>query len=155
MAGVSHTRQSHDIRGFWRSFRETVFRPQKKTVFAIDAQTEISMFRFVSKRKRWEAFFRNGRERCCSFICSTERTRRPRSASWASSSWISCNRSSIRTCGDPNGRGLPPWPAFANAKSKVQYLGDPITVGGVANMNGLDAFDAVYTTVRGKPFAAR
>jgi para-nitrobenzyl esterase len=57
--------------------------------------------------------------------------------------------------GDPNGRGLPRWPAFANAESKVQYLGDPITVGGVANISGLGVFDAVYTTVRGKPFAAR
>jgi len=44
---------------------------------------------------------------------------------------------------------------FANAESKVQYLGYPITVGGVANINGLGVFDAVYTTLRGKPFAAR
>jgi hypothetical protein len=45
--------------------------------------------------------------------------------------------------------------AFANAESKVQYLGDPITVGGVANINGLGVLDAICTTVRGKPFAAR
>jgi para-nitrobenzyl esterase len=57
--------------------------------------------------------------------------------------------------GNPNGPGLPQWPAFTNAESKVQYLGDPITVGGVASINGLTVFDAVYTTVRGKPFAAR
>jgi para-nitrobenzyl esterase len=37
----------------------------------------------------------------------------------------------------------------------VQYLGDPVTAGGVANIHGLSVFDAVYTTVRGKPFAAR
>lgn len=67
-----------------------------------------------------------------------------------SSYWVNFARA-----GDPNGPGLPPWPAFANAESKVQYLGDPITVGGVANINGLGAFDTVYTTVRGKPFAAR
>jgi len=67
-----------------------------------------------------------------------------------SSYWINFARS-----GDPNGPGLPPWPAFANAESKVQYLGDPITVGGVANIHSLSAFDAVYSTVRGKPFAAR
>jgi para-nitrobenzyl esterase len=67
-----------------------------------------------------------------------------------SSYWVNFARA-----GDPKGPGLPPWPAFANAESKVQYLGDPITVGGVANINGLGVFDAVYTTVRGKPFAAR
>jgi para-nitrobenzyl esterase len=37
----------------------------------------------------------------------------------------------------------------------VQYLADPIVVGGVANINSLTVFDSVYTTVRGKPFAAR
>jgi para-nitrobenzyl esterase len=57
--------------------------------------------------------------------------------------------------GNPNGKGLPPWQAFTNTESKVQYLGDPIIVGGVANMSGLAVFDAVYTTVRGKPFGAR
>jgi para-nitrobenzyl esterase len=64
--------------------------------------------------------------------------------------WINFARS-----GDPNSRGLPPWPAFTNAESNVRYLGDPITVGGVASIHGLSAFDAVYSTVRGKPFAAR
>jgi para-nitrobenzyl esterase len=53
------------------------------------------------------------------------------------------------------GPGLPPWPAFTNADSKVVYLGDPITVGGVASIDTLKVFDAVYTAVRGKPFAAR
>ena len=67
-----------------------------------------------------------------------------------SSYWVNFAKS-----GDPNGPGLPSWPAFANAESKVQYLGDPITVGGVANLNSLSVFDAVYTTVRGAPFAAR
>ena len=67
-----------------------------------------------------------------------------------SSYWVNFARSS-----DPNGPGLPPWPAFTNAESKVQYLADPITVGDVANIEGLRTFDAVYSTVRGKPFAAR
>ncbi len=57
--------------------------------------------------------------------------------------------------GDPNGPGLPPWPAFTNKESRVQYLADPIGVGGVANINSLAVFDSVYTMVRGKPFAAR
>ncbi|HEV8040757.1 MAG TPA: carboxylesterase family protein [Bryobacteraceae bacterium] len=57
--------------------------------------------------------------------------------------------------GDPNFPGLPVWPAFTETDSKVQYLSDPITVGGVANITGLTVFDSVYSMVRGKPFAAR
>ena len=45
--------------------------------------------------------------------------------------------------GDPNGPGLPPWPAFTNKESRVQYLADPIGVGGVANINSLAVFDFV------------
>jgi len=67
-----------------------------------------------------------------------------------SSYWVNFARS-----GNPNGPGLPPWPAFTNGDSKVLYLGDPITVNGVANIDSLRVFDAVYTSVRGKPFAAR
>ena len=63
--------------------------------------------------------------------------------------WINFAKS-----GDPNGPGLPPWPAFVNTSSKVQYLADPIAVGSVANIQGLTAFDSVYSMVRGKPFAA-
>ncbi len=66
-----------------------------------------------------------------------------------SSYWVNFARS-----GDPNATGLPSWPAFTNAESKVQYLADPITVGGVANLNSLSVFDVVYTTVRGSPFIA-
>jgi para-nitrobenzyl esterase len=67
-----------------------------------------------------------------------------------SSYWVNFAKS-----GNPNGPDLPQWPVFTTAQSKVQYLGDPITVGGVANISGLLVFDAVYATVRGKPFAAR
>jgi para-nitrobenzyl esterase len=67
-----------------------------------------------------------------------------------SSYWVNFARS-----GNPNGPGLPTWPAFTTADGKVLYLGDPITVDGAANINSLRVFDAVYTTVRGKPFAAR
>ena len=35
------------------------------------------------------------------------------------------------------------------------YLGDPIVIGGVANINSLKVFDAVYTIVRGTAFAKR
>ena len=57
--------------------------------------------------------------------------------------------------GNPNGPGLPLWPAFNNTDTKVLYLGDPVTVGGIASIKGLSVFDSVYTTLRGKPFAAR
>ena len=67
-----------------------------------------------------------------------------------SSYWVNFAKS-----GNPNGQALPHWPAFTNADSKVLYLADPITVGGVANINSLTVFDAVYTTVSGTPFAAR
>ena len=56
--------------------------------------------------------------------------------------------------GDPNGRGLPPWPAFNNTNQNVLYFADPIVLGGVANIESLAVLDATYSTVRGKPFAA-
>ncbi len=67
-----------------------------------------------------------------------------------SSYWLNFARS-----GNPNGRGLPPWPAFARTDGKVLSLGDPIAVDAVANIDSLTVLDAVYTTVRGKAFAAR
>jgi para-nitrobenzyl esterase len=67
-----------------------------------------------------------------------------------SSYWVNFARS-----GDPNGPGLPSWAAFTSTESKVQYLAAPITVGGVANIQELSVFDAVYNSVRGTPFAAR
>jgi para-nitrobenzyl esterase len=66
-----------------------------------------------------------------------------------SSYWVNFARS-----GDPNGPSLPVWPAFTTAGSKVLYIGDPTTVGGVANINSLTVFDTVYSAVRGKPFGA-
>jgi para-nitrobenzyl esterase len=67
-----------------------------------------------------------------------------------SSYWVNFAKS-----GNPNGSGLPAWPAFTSTDSKVIYLGDPMTTGGVANINSLKVFDVVYTAVRGRPFAAR
>jgi para-nitrobenzyl esterase len=55
--------------------------------------------------------------------------------------------------GNPNGPGLPFWPAFVNGDSRVLSLGDPIVAGGVANISSLNILDAVYSSVRGRPFA--
>lgn len=55
--------------------------------------------------------------------------------------------------GNPNSPAHPPWPAFTNKDSKVLYLGDPIVVGGVVNINGLNIFDTVYDTLRERPLA--
>jgi para-nitrobenzyl esterase len=57
--------------------------------------------------------------------------------------------------GNPNGPGLPQWPAFSSEENKVLDIADPITVGGVPGINSLSAFDTVYTNVRSKPFGTR
>lgn len=63
--------------------------------------------------------------------------------------WVNFARS-----GNPNGTGLPAWPAFENTQGKVQILSDPITSGGVWGIDTLRVFDAVYSQVRGKPFGS-
>jgi para-nitrobenzyl esterase len=70
-------------------------------------------------------------------------------AAETSAYWINFAKS-----GNPNGAGLPLWPAFDNSRSNVQYLGDPITTGGVPGIDKLKVFDAVYSEVRGKPFGS-
>ena len=64
--------------------------------------------------------------------------------------WVNFARS-----GNPNGRGLPHWPAFTNRDGRVLALGEPVAVGPVANLGSLKVLDAVYTGVRDKPFAAQ
>jgi para-nitrobenzyl esterase len=54
--------------------------------------------------------------------------------------------------GNPNGAGLPTWPAFKGTDGNVQYLGETISTGGVANLNALETFDHVYGALRGAPF---
>jgi para-nitrobenzyl esterase len=63
--------------------------------------------------------------------------------------------SNFARSGDPNGRDLPLWPRFANSSSRVLYLGDPVTVSGVANVDSLTVLDGIYTAARGKPVAER
>jgi para-nitrobenzyl esterase len=65
---------------------------------------------------------------------------------------ISAYWANFAKSGNPNGSGLPVWPAFTNEANKVQYLSDPITTGPVPALDSLKVFDAVYSAVRGKPF---
>ncbi|MDB5432205.1 MAG: carboxylesterase family protein [Caulobacter sp.] len=52
--------------------------------------------------------------------------------------------------GNPNGEGLPTWPTFHGGH--VMRLGAPMGAAGVANLDRLRVFDAVYDSVRGRPF---
>lgn len=54
--------------------------------------------------------------------------------------------------GDPNGKGLPHWPAFRGVAGQVQRLGESIGPGPVPALDRLQVFDDVYSKLRGKAF---
>lgn len=58
--------------------------------------------------------------------------------------WVNFARS-----GDPNGPGLPPWPAFGSTQADTMFLGETIAPGPAPNQGPLQVFDAVYSQVRG------
>lgn len=66
-----------------------------------------------------------------------------RLAATMSSYWTNFVRS-----GNPNGQGLPTWPAFAASCSRSLYLGDPIVVGLAPDEDRLKVFDLVYSKLR-------
>jgi para-nitrobenzyl esterase len=57
--------------------------------------------------------------------------------------------------GDPNGPGLPPWPAYDEADPRVMMLGSQVKAAPARDTPGLRAFDQTYDAVRGAPFGAR
>jgi para-nitrobenzyl esterase len=63
--------------------------------------------------------------------------------------WVNFARS-----GDPNGAGLPKWPAFDPANDQALELGDPIRVRSEINKAGLDFFDRYYQSLTSGPGAS-
>ena len=55
--------------------------------------------------------------------------------------------------GDPNGEGLPSWPAYDG--NLVLRLGNPVIVYSLPNKDRLEIFDVVYGSLRGKPISPR
>lgn len=55
---------------------------------------------------------------------------------------------SFATRGDPNGAGLPPWPAYEAAQDTVPALGDTIATESGVNREGVDFFDVYWAKVR-------
>jgi para-nitrobenzyl esterase len=53
--------------------------------------------------------------------------------------------------GDPNGEGLPRWPNFG-VEGNALHLNEPPFVDGLPGTDKLQVFDAVYDSVRGRPF---
>jgi para-nitrobenzyl esterase len=50
--------------------------------------------------------------------------------------------------GDPNGTGLPQWPAFTNTDLRVMHFDGGIAAGGVANLPGLEKLDDYFGKLR-------
>ena len=53
--------------------------------------------------------------------------------------------------GNPNGNGVPAWPAVKDANGPVLALGEPISPAAVSGVERLKVFDAVYSQVRRAP----
>jgi para-nitrobenzyl esterase len=60
-----------------------------------------------------------------------------------SSYWVN-----FATTGNPNGQGLPKWPAYDVQGDQVEELGDQIATRSAVNKAGLDFFDSYYQSQR-------
>jgi para-nitrobenzyl esterase len=49
--------------------------------------------------------------------------------------------------GDPNGKGLPFWPAFRKSDGRPMVLGDEIKIGPEPDKAKLDFFEAYYSSL--------
>ncbi len=56
--------------------------------------------------------------------------------------------------GNPNGPGLDEWPAFTREHPQALHFDSTIRVGGVANLDQLEAIDAFFADARKSPLAA-
>ena len=61
---------------------------------------------------------------------------------------VSTYWSNFAKSGNPNGPGVPVWPAFSNTGNKVQHLVDPVGTGGAVALDKLKVFDSLYSTLR-------
>jgi para-nitrobenzyl esterase len=72
-----------------------------------------------------------------------------RLADTMSSYWVNFART-----GNPNGPGLPPWPAYTRDAPRLMNLDAAPAAMEIPDLKSLQAFDAVYDAVRGSPFGA-
>jgi para-nitrobenzyl esterase len=57
--------------------------------------------------------------------------------------------------GDPNGPGLDEWPAFSGAQPQALHFDSAIRIGGVANLEKLEAIDEFFALARRSPIAVQ
>ncbi|MFI4934066.1 MAG: carboxylesterase/lipase family protein [Caulobacterales bacterium] len=62
--------------------------------------------------------------------------------------------SNFAKTGDPNGPGLPPWPAFTNAAPAMMHFDGAPQAGPIANLDKLQAMDGYYAWLRSKDHEA-
>ena len=64
-------------------------------------------------------------------------------------------RTNFAKRGDPNGEGVPAWPAFSDAKSEVMYFAQTAHTGPVPSAESIKALDAYFAwrrTPKGEVF---